>query len=211
MSDWRNVPPPPKMRRLARDEAGRPIPAFVAYVDGKPDFRIVDAEFLRRCVTLKLCWICGGVMGKYVAFTIGPMCAVNRVSAEPPSHLDCATYAARACPFLVNPNKERRKGNLPENYSEPAGEMIERNPGVTLVWVTRSYEIERHDDGMLFRIGRPTGVAWWAEGRPATRAEVLASIDSGLPLLREMAWQDGPDAVAALERQHAAALELVPT
>jgi hypothetical protein len=61
----------------------------------------------------------------------------------------------------------------------------------------------------LFRIGEPTSVAWYAEGRPATRKEVLVSIDSGLPLLQEHC----ADAfeLEALALAHARAMLLLPT
>lgn len=49
-----------------------------------------------------------------------------------------------------------------------------------------------------------------AEGRPATRDEVVASIDSGLPILRADAEAEGSDAVADLEQMHSEALALIP-
>jgi hypothetical protein len=54
-------------------------------------------------------------------------------------------------------------------------------------------------------------VLWYASGRTATREEVLASIDSGLPSLLELAEAEGPDAVAALDKAHKAALRHLPT
>jgi hypothetical protein len=47
-------------------------------------------------------------------------------------------------------------------------------------------------------------VCWYAEGRPATRAEVEASVAGGLPFLRDLAEQQdraepGAGAVAELE------------
>ena len=65
--------------------------------------------------------------------------------------------------------------------------------------------------GTLFDIGEPKETLWFARGRAATRSEVLASIDSGLPILAEMAEQDGAAAVAQLAEQHAAALHMVPS
>lgn len=41
--------------------------------------------------------------------------------------------------------------------------------------------------GTLFDIGEPTEVWWWCEGRDATQAEVLASIESG-ELLERAGW-----------------------
>jgi hypothetical protein len=34
------------------------------------------------------------------SFVVGPMCGINRNSAEPPSHKECAQWSARNCPFL---------------------------------------------------------------------------------------------------------------
>lgn len=158
----------------------------------------------------KTCWLCGGPLGANATFVIGPMCAINRVSAEPPSHRDCAEYAAKACPFLTNPAMRRRERNMPDGTVLPDGDMITRNPGVALTWTSRTWRMM--PGHRLFQVGEPTALAWWAHGRPATRAEVLASIDSGLPLLRQAAESDPRPraALAELERQHARALDLLP-
>ena len=106
--------------------------------------------------------------------------------------------------------RERRK---PEGVQNPAGIMLTRNPGVALVWVTGYRSWGTRDDGnggTLFDIGDCREALWFARGRQATRDEVLASIDSGLPLLREMAEEDGGGAIEDLGRMHAAALELIP-
>lgn len=188
------------------------VPAFVAWVDGKPDFRIAEAEHLVRCSIERRCWTCGQkITGPNAAFVIGPMCAVNRVSSEPPSHADCARYAAAVCPFLVNPKKRRREGKMPDAPLSSAGIMLPRNPGVTLIWVTRHWSTFRAPGGILFRIGKPSTTEWYAEGREATRAEVLASIESGIPTLEEMAKKDGPEAEVALAAQFLTAMELVPS
>ena len=34
---------------------------------------------------------------------------MNRTSAEPPSHRDCAEFAVKACPFLTQRELTRRK------------------------------------------------------------------------------------------------------
>ena len=51
---------------------------------------------------------------------------------------------------------------------------------------------------MLLRIGKPIRIICYAEGRLATRAEVIESIQTGLPLLREIAEKQGAQAVRAL-------------
>jgi hypothetical protein len=64
---------------------------------------------------------------------------------------------------------------------------------------------------VLFHIGRlPYEVEWYAKGRPATRAEVEHSIETGLPALRKIAKQDGPKAYAALNGQLAQLKTMLP-
>lgn len=201
---------PARMASLPRDKHGRVVPWFVAWIDGAPDHRIIRPDGPTDALRLNLCWLCGKQMSAYKAFVIGPMCAVNRVSAEPPSHRDCAEYSARVCPFLTRPNMNRRDRGKPSDVKQPAGVMLTRNPGVTLIWVTKTYKLERQPDGVLFRIGDPFHVEWLCEGRTATRAEVQASIDTGLPLLRAEADHDGPRAHAELDRMVAVAERLLP-
>jgi hypothetical protein len=81
---------------------------------------------------------------------------------------------------------------MPEEVCDPAGGMIRRNPGVTLLWHTHTYTVYRTSAdpthnigaGFLIEIGEPTGVDWYKEGRKATRDEVLESIRTGLPCVR---------------------------
>jgi len=210
---------PARIATLPIDSRGYPVPWFVAWSQdgkpcrrgvGEPDFRIVHPEQIAVAHNKRLCWICGGVMGNYKTFLIGPMCAVNRISSEPPSHRDCATFAARACPFLSQPRMRRNDKGLPEEKFT-AGIAIMRNPGVSLVWTTRAYTPMKISSGVLFQIGEPTDLQWFAEGRSATRAEIMHSIETGLPTLREVARvKDGPEGELELERLIDRALALVP-
>jgi hypothetical protein len=205
---------PRRMALLPQDKAGHPVPWFVAFIDGVPDFRVVKPGAVRDALRCSLCWVCGRGFsgGEDRAFVLGPVCAVNRVSAEPPSHAGCATWSAENCPFLATPQMTRRERHMPEGTAEPPAIMLRRNPGVALVWVTgyRSWTTRRAGRGLLFGIGDPKRALWFACGREATRAEVLASVDSGLPVLREMAEEEGPGAVAALDRMHREALAHIP-
>lgn len=206
-----DLPPIPERLLKLPVERGYPVPWFVAEVDGNYDFRLVDASKYVPAVKERRCWICGEVLGSSFAFTIGPMCAINRTISEPPSHRECAEFSIKACPFLNQQQTRRREGGLPEGVTDPAGVALKRQPGVICLWITNSYQIFRVDGGSLFRIAEPQQVFWFREGRPATRAEVLESIDSGLPSLREMAEMEGPRAMrqlnAFIERAH----KLVPS
>lgn len=209
--------PPPRVARLPRDRHQRPIPWFVARVNGVPDFRIADDRKLRGAIMFRCCWICGGTLRNQTlgpaatqyAYVIGPMCSVNRVSSEPPMHRECALYAVQACPFLTTPGMHRRP-HLPDGTVRPDGEMIQRNPGVCLVWVTNTWRMI--PGAQLWDVAEPAETLWFREGRPATRGEVLASIDSGMPILREHADADRDPAGArtALEEQYQRALALLP-
>lgn len=195
-----DLPPrPERMLGLPLDERGFPVPWFVAFVDGKPDFRVIRESGIAIAHNRRLCWLCGGRMGSYKTFVVGPMCGINRVSAEPPAHRECAEYAVRACPFLTRPMAVRDVRGLDE-FKEPAGVMIKRNPGVTLLWVTREYRPFRVDNGSLFRLGEPCECLFYAKGRKATREEVETSVASGIHLLEEPAQAQGALAVRELGR-----------
>ena len=207
-----DMPPlPRRMTRLPIDKRGYPVPWFVAWIDGEPDFRIIKPRAVLQALRDKKCWICGERLGKYKAFVIGPMCAINRVSSEPPMHRDCAEFAAMACPFLTRPKAKRREHGVTElDVKEAAGIGLKRNPGVALVWITRRFEIIRLKDGLLFDVGDPDEVLWFCEGRAANRNEVMESINSGFPILQEAAEKEGDGAVEELVRRRSAAEALVP-
>lgn len=182
-------------------QRGVPVPWFVAWIDGKPDFRVIEENKLAAAHKFKLCWICGKERGRFGSFVIGPMCAITRTNSEPPSHLDCAVYAAINCPFLTKPGMRRREAGLPEGHAKAAGCPISRNPGVACVWTTREWSLFSDGrGGVLWRMGDPTETQWFAEGREATRAEVEESVRTGIPRLREMADLDGPKAHEELTR-----------
>lgn len=194
---------PRMMRDLPLDKRGYPIPWFVDWIDGEPEFRAMDRRKLYRAVKERLCWVCGNPLWREMVFVVGPMCALNRVSSEPPSHRECAQFSARGCPFLSRPHMIRREDGLSEDIlKNAAGIMVRRNPGSTLLWFTRRYEVIPVNAipeagaraGILFRMGRAFKTEWYCKGRPATRAEVLESITTGLPLLRDANRKQGiPD------------------
>jgi hypothetical protein len=165
---------------------GKPIPFFVSMIDGKPDFRVVNALKVYECCYTKACFICGQKLGTYLAFVIGPMCTVSRISAEPPSHLECAQYAVKVCPFLAHPWMSRRVEGLPDDVREPPGAFAEYNPGCTAIWVTKSYRPIVHDGGLLFRIGEPTTWWWYKEGELASREDVVLAFDHGVRRFYEL-------------------------
>jgi hypothetical protein len=195
---------PSRIKKLLIDpKRGYPVPKFVEWLIGTgndaktvepgtpgsyPEFRAMRRDFLIDCVEHSLCWVCGDPLGKWVTFVAGPMCGVNRISAEPPSHHDCATFSAKACPFLTMPKMVRREDDLIDNkklVDMSAGMAIARNPGVAMLWTTDRYVVIQDKGGLLFRMADPLKVEWYAEGRLASREEVIKSVNSGLPTLEE--------------------------
>lgn len=207
----KDMPPMPERILRLPVTRGYPVPWFVAQIDGVYDFRVIASGKIMTAIKQKLCWICGERLGKVLAFTIGPMCAVNRTTSEPPGHRECAEWSAKACPFLTQKQIVRRETNMPEGTKDPAGIGIKRQPGVALVWLTESYKHFKVGDGLLIKIGSPIQTLWFRQGRAATRAEIMESIESGLPILRDMAKLDGILAERDLEEKIKKGLLLVPS
>lgn len=169
---------PARIASLPRDARGFPVPRFVEYIDGVPDFRVVNPAHLAACIRRDLCWICGGMLGGFKAFVVGPISCVSRVTSEPPSHKDCAVFAARNCPHLATPAAKRRGRDLPPSVGAP-GMHIDRNPGLAVVWIARSYKVMQVQK--LIYMGEPAApLEFYACGRTATRAEIDASYESGI-------------------------------
>lgn len=192
---------PHRIRQLPLDARGYPIPWFVETLeDGARDFRVASASKRVKAVKQQLCWICGDRLGRHQVYVIGPMCAVNRTTSEPPCHRECAEFAAKACPFLSSPLAKRSERDLVEHV-DPGGVPILRNPGVTCLWETRLFQVQTTplQGGWVIRLGAPDAVDWYCEGRMATEAEIRRSLVSGLGLLAEVADQEGPMARGAFD------------
>lgn len=205
---------PPSIAALPKDDRGYPVPWFVGWIGDKPEFRCADGKKFASAVKEKRCWVCGEHLNpKQHVFVIGPMCAINRTTAEPPCHVECAEFSVKNCPFLTKPKAVRREANMPEGTVDAAGIPLDRNPGVTCLWFCKGYEIYRPgagNDGYLFKLPGASMVRWYREGRKATRGEILESINGGLPLLQSMAEEEGPDALAEFRRIVDKGMKLVP-
>lgn len=213
-----DIPLPDRLKGRPISAKGFPVPWFVTLKDmnGEWDFRILDPNRAVEAHRKSLCGICGQRLGVHKVFAIGPMCCVNRVSAEGPVHLECAQYAVKACPFMARPNARRNRvgiEGIPEVEFATPGYMIERNPGVTALWTTKKYKISQPDKtkGILFHIGDPEDVEWWASGRRASYDEVMTSVNTGLPFLQEAAQLDGHGAEASLTKMVAKAQPIFAT
>ena len=196
--ELRNLPD--SMAALPHDSRGFPVPKFVAWIDGEPDFRVIKSGWIGKCIRENLCWLCGCKMGQRKWFVIGPMCAITRVTSEPPCHRLCAEFAVKNCPFLTKPLAKRNERGM-EGMVPPAGKPIFRNPGVSCVWESERYRL--FDDGegrQLIDVGDPRGATFWREGRKASQEEVLESVRTGMRYLQAEATEKGPMAMVELVR-----------
>lgn len=191
---------PERMRHLPIDDRGYPVPEFVSNLDGKRDFRVVSLGHLANCIRHDTCWICGKPLEARKVFVVGPLAAIQAVSNEPPSHVECAEFAVRACPFLLLPKAQHRPIDIP-NIQKMPGSM-HRNPGACCLYTVAAYSHHEKPDGrIIFRTGRALHVVWYTEGRPARRSEVLAAIEASVLAIGATGNK------AAIERRVA---ELVP-
>jgi len=174
-----DLPPlPARMLYLPVDDRGYPIPEFVSNLDGKRDFRAVSLEHMANCISDDVCWICGQRLEALKAFVIGPLPAIRGFSNEPPSHIECAEFAVRACPFLLLPKAKHRTMDNPKVEKLPrAGKG---NPGVSCVYTVRGYAHQERRKGIIFLTGEAVRTEWYTQGRRATRSEVLAAIEASI-------------------------------
>lgn len=205
---------PAHMQKLTIDKRGYPVPWFVQWVDGDPNFQLVSPQRFRQAVRFGSCWICGERLGVRKTFVMGPLNIINRVTSEPACHYDCARFAAQACPFLVLPQAQYK--DAPEGSSRHA-EVTGRNPGVVALWTTKTFKMVPAGEGKkLIVVSDPVAVDWYAQGKPAGRAAVRESLDDGLhfvyaPLAAEPLKIKRIDDLIEFENSYAKALQYLPS
>jgi hypothetical protein len=208
------LPPLPKnVAKLPRDERGYPVPWFVVWLKGKPEFRVADGEKQLTALREQRCWVCGVPIGHDPTFVTGTLALINRCHGEAPCHPDCARFSAVACPYLTKPKARRREAGLPEG-TETSGYAVERNPGVVVLWTCASkreaYRPFRTGNGFLYELPDPKRLEFLSEAREATREETLVSIRDAYGRILPQAVRDGLDAVEQLDGLYNRGLGLLP-
>jgi hypothetical protein len=190
---------PASLAALPRDRRGYPVPWFVKWYDGQPDFRVIDTPKWGRAVAGRRCWVCGEKLTRYLAWCLGPMCVLNRISSEPPAHKGCALFAAKYCPFLSNPRMHRQDHNLPspDLLVDPAGIHFEGNPGICVVWIALDYEVFAAPGGQLIQLGEPVEVRWFQSGERASPDAATEALRAGFQKLGQLATTDEDHGILA--------------
>lgn len=83
-----------------------PVPFIVKWIDGKPDFRVVDPDKWDRCVHDRLCSICGFRLGDISFIVGGPVTGESYHFFDPPMHKPCADFSAEVCPYVSGKHRE---------------------------------------------------------------------------------------------------------
>jgi hypothetical protein len=176
--------PTPRIRSLPINSKGYPIPFFVSYVNGLPDFRMVDEKKYMQCVANNVCYICGQPMGRHKSFVAGSLMLVNKMNVEPPMHHDCATYAVKACPFMLLPKSVRRTAGMPEEAIQMQGIQLPDNPGVAVIYTVPIYRFTMGQHGAMFHLPDDGVAEWYTEGRLCTREEAVRFLAEAIERMR---------------------------
>lgn len=165
IKELQEIEMPARIARLPRTANGYPIPYFVAYINGKPDMKILDAHKQLTCIQYRRCGICGESIGGEVAFISGPIGIANCVVTDPGMHEECAEYAIRVCPFMARPNAKRAADfTYPEGSAKSPGALEER-PDRTGIAISRAYAGRNAGDGsVLIKFYPPSRVRWFVDG-----------------------------------------------
>lgn len=146
------------------------IPYFAIIKDGIPDFRVVDEVKRHAAVYDRLCWICGNPMPQgLIAFIGGERSVQNRSFIDPASHVECAMYAAKVCPYL---NGERRQyAKTPSRVEkDPAFEhmKVEQHvPRRLAIYLTARYWIKPYQGSFLIEADKARQIIW--DAMPETK------------------------------------------
>lgn len=164
---------PFRLARRPRDDRGYVIP-FVQFVDrdGKPDFRVLDAEKAQKAARRGLCAICGDHIRRTFFFIGGPLCVENGYFYDPPMHRECAIYCLGTCPHLA-----RSKGR----YASDEVVAAFQKPGFKLV----TGDIDTSKKAEWFGLMESSG---YAHGRDD---KGMLMIKATLPWLSVEQWRDG--------------------
>jgi hypothetical protein len=148
-----NIEIPKELAHLKIDKRGYPVPFFVPWNNGEPDFRYMDAQRLYMIIDNKLCHICGKKLHKdYCYFISGPIGYQNRISSDAGMHRICAEFSLKACPHLYLQKAERREndevGKLINSKPSP---IIKEKPSTLLLIKASKFKIVLYEGQKYLR------------------------------------------------------------
>jgi hypothetical protein len=139
-----------------------PVPFVQMWLDGKPDFRIVDPNRIERCVKERLCAICGHKLCESVYFIGGPAAKENHLFGDPGMHEKCAAFAARTCPFVSGRQDGYSSRPVDESKVRTQPLMSPVRPPDMFILRTRTFRSVVVNDSPMILAGR------WIGEKPIT-------------------------------------------
>lgn len=106
------IPIPKELSHLKVDKRGYPVPFFVSYIKGEPEFRFLNPDRLQMIFDTKVCNICGKKLPKdYCYFISGPLGLKNCVATDGGMHRVCAEFSLQACPHIFFQKAQYREND----------------------------------------------------------------------------------------------------
>lgn len=151
-----NLQIPKELAHLKIDSRGYPVPYFVSWIDGKPEFRFLSVERLDMIIERKVCHICGKKLpNDSFYFVAGPTGLENKISTDAPMHRACAEFSLFACPHLFRQKAERRDNDpLAKSLGEERAKYDPGKPDTLFLVKADKIKVKR-DDGRPFIHFRP--------------------------------------------------------
>lgn len=170
--DLKSVETPARVAELQKDERGYPIPHTVQWVNGKPDFRVIDQAKWVDAVVNHKCGICGQTLEGQMAFVGGPISIKNRLFADLPMHKECAEYAVQVCPFIAMPKFKYAAFERIEKNGFKPGELqvissgSSNKPEKFGLGLTDGFQVARvmPNNDVVLMANDFSSIDWWVEG-----------------------------------------------
>lgn len=162
-TDLNLISKPPNIAALPVDARGYPVPFFAMWIDGKPDFRVVNPQAVFECATAHKCFVCGQKMKGMFTFVGGPKSMEHHHFTDGPTHKDCAEYALQTCPFLAIPTFAYNRAPI---LNAVVNEIVttERQEKIGQ-GLTAEFTMVSQRGHVLFQAGRWLQLKWWQEGK----------------------------------------------
>jgi len=167
-TDLSKIHTPDRIKAMRKDERGYPIPHTVQWIDGKPDFRVIDPQKWMHAVNNCMCGVCGQKIEGVMAFVGGESSIANRFFTDLSMHTECAEYALKVCPFIAAP----KFSYLLNSEGIQQGEMTvissvsDKRPSRFGLGLTTGYKLARlmpQDDLVIWADPFIT-IEWWQKG-----------------------------------------------
>jgi len=131
-----------------------PVPFVQQWIDGKPDFRVIDPNKVEECVEGKLCAICGRKLGEYCWFIGSDECKEAHMFLDAWMHEECAEFASKTCPFVSGKRRDYSTRPLDESvHNDPHVSAIRPDKMYIFKTRTKKVEVGTHLDSIMFRAG----------------------------------------------------------